>query len=103
VTFWRVKVVSVWRRKEEPGIVYEVQEVISILDCIHGRSRDSEWIREEKWNSVITMCSMGMSMNGWMPPPPALHRGNYLFPRLTPSVEVTQVVQTALPEHYQGY
>ena len=46
---------------------------------------------------------MGMSMNGWMPPPPALHRGNYLFPRLTPSVEVTQVVQTALPEHYQGY
>ena len=34
---------------------------------------------------------------------PALHRGNYLFPRLTPSVEVTQVVQTALPEHYQGY
>ena len=28
VTFWRVKVVSVWRREEEPGIVYEVQEVI---------------------------------------------------------------------------
>jgi len=77
--------------------VYEVQEVISILDCIHGRSRDSEWIREEEWNSVVTMCSMGMSMNGWMPPTPALHRGNYLFPRLTPSVEVTQVVQTALP------
>ena len=28
VTFWRVKVVSVWRREEEPGIVYEVQAVI---------------------------------------------------------------------------
>ena len=36
VTFWRVKVVSVGGGKEEPGIVYEVQEVISILDCIHG-------------------------------------------------------------------
>ena len=46
---------------------------------------------------------MGMSMNGWMSPLPTLHRDNYLFPRLTPSVEVTQVVQTALPKHYQGY
>ena len=80
--------------------MYEVQEVISILDCIHGRSRDDEWIRKEKWNSGITLCSMGMSMNGWMSPLPTLHRDNYLFPRLTPSVEVTQIVQTALPEHY---
>ena len=89
--------------KRNQGLCMRYKRWFSILDCIHGRSRDGEWIREEKRNSVITTCSMGMSMNGWMPPTPALHRDNYLFPRLTPSVEVTQVVQTALPEHYQGY
>ena len=55
--------------------------------------KDSSWDGwmddREKVDFGITLCSIGINMNGSMLPLLTLHRNKYLFRHLTPSEEVT--------------